>query len=165
MQEVVKEHILQKPSQANNLTLKQKGKQVKNAGRGEAGGRLPAVQGQVVHTMSFTRNPGRPSWGCCAHMNWSDNVTLMVPRHERWGRARGHSPPSSQTRLEYTCHRPLTMPFKRVCFLNNVQEIITPISNSQPKSIPIWPGSLGPGPLPFSLFHWGWTIPGVNVPP
>ena len=61
MLEVVKEHILHKPSQANNLTLKQKGKRVKNEGRGEAGGLLPAVQGQVMHTMSFTRNPGRPS--------------------------------------------------------------------------------------------------------
>lgn len=83
-------------------------------------------------------------------MGWSDNGTLVVPRHERRGRARGHSPPPSPTGLE-CLPRPLTMPFKRVCFLNNVQEIITPVSNSQPKSIPVWPGSLGPGPLPFSV--------------
>lgn len=150
MQEVVRVHILQKPSQENNRTLKQKGKRVRKAGRRAEGLACCARPGRAHHVLHA--RSGEALLGCSGHMGWSGNGTLVVPRHERRGRARGHSPPPSPTGLE-CLPRPLTMPFKRVCFLNNVQEIITPVSNSQPKSILVWPGSLGPGPLPFSLFH------------
>lgn len=56
MQEVVKVHILQKPSQANNLTLKQKGKQVKKAGCGAERGLTcsarPGRAHDVLHAKS-----------------------------------------------------------------------------------------------------------------
>lgn len=76
MQEVVRVHILQKPSQANNLTPKQKGKRVRKAGRGAEGPYL------VCKARSRTRRLHARSrealLGCSGHMGWSDKGTLVV---------------------------------------------------------------------------------------